>query len=520
MKHFFLVMSVRILIASQLLMLPSLVVSETIFNPEPTPLVNTGINRINLGAEVGSIAADFTISPSGAATYSIPIELPAANGGVQPTLSLNYSSQGGDGLLGMGWALGGLSAITRCQASYATDGFKAGINFDSKDRYCLDGQRLILVSGDHYGAAGSEYRTEIDSFAKIIAYGALANSPSYFKVWTKAGEVLEYGQKTNGHESRFAPNKASGEVNNESLSWSINKLTDSSGNYMSFQYEINRQSATQLPKKILYAGHSSGQAPTAEIEFLSVPRNDKSEQRVAGVSLRLDRVINKIRIKNVKGVLVSEYRIDYAEQVVGRNAFHITGIAQCDGQGLCRPKTSFQHQGGTNAIHEIRTNSGDHSAPTVDDLERRKLIDINNDGLVDIYHIAKSATQPDSVYLQNTDASYSLVNTGIISGSSYKAGDIRFGDFNGDGKIDLFKLEASRATKSVHVGSKSIRNPNCSPFSCDDGRVRVSAPIMGGQVETRYSAIIYTGNGDGTFNRSAMSPSVPFMLDIKRPSVR
>ncbi len=31
----------------------------------------------------------------------------------------------------------------------------------------MDGQRLILVSGA-YGAAGSEYRTELDSFSKIV----------------------------------------------------------------------------------------------------------------------------------------------------------------------------------------------------------------------------------------------------------------------------------------------------------------------------------------------------------------
>ncbi len=60
------------------------------------------------------------------------------------------------------------------------------------DRYCMDGQRLVLVSGT-YGAAGSEYRTELDSFSRIVASGTAGNGVASFTVQTKAGLTMEYG---------------------------------------------------------------------------------------------------------------------------------------------------------------------------------------------------------------------------------------------------------------------------------------------------------------------------------------
>jgi len=77
----------------------------------------------------------------------------------------------------------------------AQDGKHGSVNFDANDRFCLDGQRLILVAGSGaYGAANSQYRTEIPTFTKIVANGSAGLSgPASFTAYQKSGETVQYG---------------------------------------------------------------------------------------------------------------------------------------------------------------------------------------------------------------------------------------------------------------------------------------------------------------------------------------
>lgn len=76
-----------------------------------------------------TIPGSFSVSASGAATYQIPIDLPAGAGGLTPRLSLSYNSLAGVGLAGQGWNLNGLSVITRVGKDIAHDGLAAPVTF-------------------------------------------------------------------------------------------------------------------------------------------------------------------------------------------------------------------------------------------------------------------------------------------------------------------------------------------------------------------------------------------------------
>lgn len=191
---------------------------------------------------VGRTRGTFAVSPSGAATYTIPIWAPPGPKGLQPHVALVYNSQSGNGYVGVGWNLSGLSAIYRCNLTYAQDATSnpvnpppgvnnalapAAVTLTTSDGYCLDGQRLRLTSGT-YGTAGSTYQTEIANFENVTAYGSAGNGPAYFIVQTPDGRSLQYG---NGGNSQVL---ASGQ--STALSWLLNEVTDPAGNTMTIAY--------------------------------------------------------------------------------------------------------------------------------------------------------------------------------------------------------------------------------------------------------------------------------------------
>ncbi|MCP3661922.1 MAG: hypothetical protein GY696_05395 [Gammaproteobacteria bacterium] len=59
----------------------------------------------------GTIAGNLSVNSTGAAVYSMPIEVPPGVSDMQPTLAISYKSGGSNGLLGKGAALSGFSVI-------------------------------------------------------------------------------------------------------------------------------------------------------------------------------------------------------------------------------------------------------------------------------------------------------------------------------------------------------------------------------------------------------------------------
>ena len=128
------------------------------------PWAALGLAAMSLAAHagIGRTPGFASVSALGEAQYSIPIAVPAGTNGMTPALSFDYRHRMRSGLLGIGWSIGGLSQITRCARTIAQDGVNAAPTLTNGDRFCLDGQRLVVVGNGSYAAPNAEYRTEIE----------------------------------------------------------------------------------------------------------------------------------------------------------------------------------------------------------------------------------------------------------------------------------------------------------------------------------------------------------------------
>ncbi len=136
----------------------------------------------------GATLGNFKVSNNGSATYSIPLSIPPGINKIQPNLSLTYSSQKGNSLIGMGWGLSGLSSITRCAQTLALDGKIRSTDYTIEDRFCLNGKRLVPIS-----AGSNEYRIIDSNDTKIIANGVSLANPTSFTVYTSNSNGARIG---------------------------------------------------------------------------------------------------------------------------------------------------------------------------------------------------------------------------------------------------------------------------------------------------------------------------------------
>jgi hypothetical protein len=143
------------------------------------------------GDAVAELPGDLAVTVDGAASYTVPLRVPDGLGGMQPRLALAYSSRGGDGLLGVGWSLGGLSQVSRCPKNLAAEGLAADIHFDSTDQFCLDGEHLRQVGSAN---GGIDYRPENSPFLRVVALNPDALGPTEFDVYEPSGRIRRYGR--------------------------------------------------------------------------------------------------------------------------------------------------------------------------------------------------------------------------------------------------------------------------------------------------------------------------------------
>ena len=387
---------------------------------------------------VGTTASNFRVDESGAATYSVPIAVAAGTADVAPRVSLNYSSSAGNGIAGMGWSIGGLSAISRCRQTYDQDRDATAISFSSADPFCLDGQRLLKTSGTH-GVANATYRTELDNGA-IVTIEAVSNGePDYFKVERKDGSTSYYG-KAPGDSNTSAK---LGDGVGRTLTWSIRVFSDSFapngneiGNPIWFFYETS--GGGQRISEIRWA-YGTGRGPAghnAHVEFLydATARADAISGYVDGALFYNNKRLQTIKSYN-NGAEIRRYNLDYQDGVAFYDTLsRLKSIEECLGT-VCLPKTNFDWRYPLIAasVQNLATFTMSGGITSF------QPGDIDGDGRMDLVWITGSGA--------NTKLRYALSYGSGYTNQSFAAGgtslnianavDLRPIDYNLDGRQDV-----------------------------------------------------------------------------------
>jgi hypothetical protein len=487
------------------------------------------------------VQSQVSISEGGTPTYSIPIAVPPGIAGMAPNIGLLYSGGGVNGPVGYGWSIQGISVITRCPNIKAVDGNVRGVDYSINDKLCLDGQRLIqtdatgattgvVQTNDSQGGSGQvrEYRTEKDTFARIRAYGMAnnlaANGPAYFKVWTKSGQIYEYGNNANS-----TANAAIAITGKTAISaWAVSRISDTLGNYIDFQYEQRDMPWGSGPTsgsplsghewnllEIRYTGTPT-QAPVNKVAFENLDRSntvgaaqDSSEayhQGAKNVSVRrLNAVRTYINI-TATPVKVKTTKITYDQGPITQRS-RIFKIQECAGEAetQCLPATTFNYAPGGNEAYQANANFNLGTTVLQNSTGSYGVLSGNflGSGRTDLIRWSDNPAQ-NVLYRSSINGSFSPVASGtgtaqfnITDQNLFRSDGCYFTyavDLNGDGVTDLLRYSNQFTTDMVACASYGVNYAYISKGNGEFTRSQIPSSVV---LERFKSVVSYPCNGIG-----------------------
>jgi hypothetical protein len=313
------------------------------------PTTLNGIKAADPSAKLTLISPP-EASQTGEADVSYPINIPSGRKGMQPSLKLQYNSNGGSDWVGNGWDLNvpGISIDTRWGVPTFGDLNGDGNNTDPGENieteiYSLGGEQLMYpqlnVNGSmvdwmpnrHYVSSTGVYSTvsrtrlaEADanftfrkqgSFAKIQRLG---NSPSsyYWKVTGTDGTISWYGGKTstdvqNGIAVITNPN---GNI----VYWALFMTEDVYGNDVRYYYTKSTFPSISGVNANLAGGQSFHLSSITYTGFNGSDGNYKVDF-ITDNTVKLDVSINgRNGFKQIDPYLLSKINVSYQNQLIRR----------------------------------------------------------------------------------------------------------------------------------------------------------------------------------------------------------
>ncbi len=244
-----------------------------------TPTMMSDLKLADPTAKIQSIAPP-TANNRGSANLSYSFEMPPARHGMQPSLGIQYNSDGGTGLLGEGWDLSvpTISVETRWGVPRYDDILET-------ETYLMDGSMLVLDNGGvnylAHRALNQIKRSEVKrtdgavifhprkegSFSKIVRLG---NSPAEYTwvVTDKSGTKYYYGKKNADGSMKGVLMGKNHEGKDVIAEWKLVRIQEVHGDWVEYEYETKDETVLgNVTAKTLYlskitAGNSGEKAHT------------------------------------------------------------------------------------------------------------------------------------------------------------------------------------------------------------------------------------------------------------------
>lgn len=335
------------------------------------------------------------VNPSlftGALTYSVPVAVPAGRRGIQPNVALTYSSQSGNGILGMGWSLD-LGSIERST--------KNGVpKYNLQDTFIFrsGGSTAELVN-----IGGNEYRAKIEeAFMKFTFNG------SNWVVKDKSGITYYFGQATSSQQNSGS----------DVFRWCLDRVQDKLGNYMTLTYI--KADGQIYPDTINYTGFdgSPSLSPTFQVDFDYIDtRSDYFFSYRSNFLIKTNKLLSTITAKQ-NGSRIRKYVLSY-QQSPGTNRMLLSSITQyglTDSTSL--PPIEFTYQEKPFTFSDVISWGNIHDFGSGDSNWKGTRYTSTPHTLVDIFDINRDGL-PDRIFRGYNNADYTSLWVQLNNGSSF-----------------------------------------------------------------------------------------------------
>jgi RHS repeat-associated protein len=417
------------------------------------------------GVMVGSVPGSASVTPTGAATYQIPIEVPTGINGMQPQLSIAYNSQGGFGALGVGWDVAGCSSITRGGKNIYFDGQNNNnVKLDFTDALYLDGQRLILLSGNNL-EPDAVYGTETENYmrVKISTY----NYHIYFIVTTLDGKVIEYGKNDDSEINSSNPNGPYETRSPKSrfMGWKLSKVTDTYGNTITYTYSDNGQYLTRIE----YAGQA------VVFNYINNALNPRKSYIQDFIVLQ-NKLLHSIAIQSGSTTLKT-YSFDYLSD----NKLNTISLKASDNSAVSSTQINWGADNNTVQFSQLGTITDTGLSSQPDGLSSIDFADIDGDGYPDRIERWIGSNSEDGhikiFFYDNVNKTFGNAQTATLT---IPFGDYNtyhqqfiYADINNDGKAEIIYTDKNKlyVKKYVYTGNNRSNYSFLPCFTETVGRV-------------------------------------------------